>query len=114
MVHASLTLKFTTSARHDNDPETLEREKQRNLSGSQHKTSAPHVHAPGWNEYLASDSEASVKADRSDHPPTDKLQNDTVDYVHSRHGTNQEDAPNHSADKKERTEGPLAGKGNKQ
>ncbi|KAJ6492281.1 hypothetical protein C8R45DRAFT_193621, partial [Mycena sanguinolenta] len=104
---------LTVSARHDNDPETLEREKQRNLSGSQHKTSTPHDHAPGWNEYLASESEASVKADRPDHPPPEKLQDETVDYVHSRHGAGNEDAPNHSDDKNERVEGPLAGKGNK-
>ena len=47
---------------HDNDPEILELEKKRNLSKQQHKTSTPHAHAPGWNEYLASASEASIKA----------------------------------------------------
>jgi hypothetical protein len=43
--------------------QTLEREKHRNLKGEQHKTSntTPHDHAPGWNEPLASASEASVK-----------------------------------------------------
>lgn len=66
---------------HDNDPEVspwpptdnsqpertyplqlLEREKHRNLTQSQHKTSTPHKKdAPGWNEYLASASEANVK-----------------------------------------------------
>lgn len=62
---------------HDNDPEVcillscpgckltkdqiLELEKNRNLRGVQHKTSTPHSHAPGWNETLASASEASVK-----------------------------------------------------
>lgn len=63
---------------HDNDPKVgvfvlcsmcrpvdekqmLELEKNRNLRGIQHKTSTPHAHAPGWNEYLASASEASIK-----------------------------------------------------
>ncbi|KAJ7861776.1 hypothetical protein B0H13DRAFT_2354997 [Mycena leptocephala] len=82
--------------------QVLKREKQRNLSGSQHKTSAPHDHAPGWNEYLASESEASVKADRPDHPPPEQLQAETVDYAHSRHGTHGEDDPNYSQDNKER------------
>jgi hypothetical protein len=66
---------------HDNDPEVstssiemrvilyvdgvvltkvLEREKQRTLSGEHLKT--PHINgAPGWNEHLASSSEAFVK-----------------------------------------------------
>ncbi|KAG8713285.1 hypothetical protein FRC11_012694 [Ceratobasidium sp. 423] len=42
-----------------NDPEVLEREKQKNLRGEQHST---HTNAPGWNELLASDSEANIKA----------------------------------------------------
>lgn len=46
----------------------LEQEKKRNLSKSQHKTSTPHKYAPGWNEYLASASEANVKVHRSAHP----------------------------------------------
>ena len=43
----------------------LEKEKQWNLSKQQHKTSTPIPDAPGWNEHLASASEASVKARRS-------------------------------------------------
>lgn len=39
----------------------LETEKVRNLTGTQYKTSTPLKHAPGWNEYLATASEASVK-----------------------------------------------------
>jgi len=41
--------------------QVLEREKRRNLNGSQHKTSTPIDDAPGWNEGLASASEAHVK-----------------------------------------------------
>lgn len=44
-----------------NDKQLLELEKNRNLRHVQHKTSTPHAHAPGWNEHLASVSEASVK-----------------------------------------------------
>lgn len=39
----------------------LELEKQRNLSKQQHKTSTPISGAPGWNEALATSSEAAVK-----------------------------------------------------
>ncbi|KAF8968128.1 hypothetical protein BDZ97DRAFT_1801062, partial [Flammula alnicola] len=51
-----------TSTMHENDPEVLEREKKRNLSrSSTDKTSTPYDYAPGWNEVLASASEAAVK-----------------------------------------------------
>jgi hypothetical protein len=66
---------------HDNDPEVdifrsnpslctalirmyaqvLEREKRRNLARHPYQTSSPHVHSPGWNETLATASEANVK-----------------------------------------------------
>ena len=45
----------------DNDPLVLETEKRRNLQNLQHKTSTPHEHAPGWNEDLATVSEAVIK-----------------------------------------------------
>jgi len=96
----SLSQRFYASGSgiHDNDPETLENEKQKNLKGEQHHTSAPHKHAPGWNEYLASTSEAFVKADQSPGPlDTQKLQNETVDYVNKRHPV--QDAVNAAAEK---------------
>lgn len=74
-----------SSTMHENDPEVLEVEKQRNLSKQQHKTSTPIKNAPGWNQYLASASEAAVKADRSDHSIHD-LQEETVQHVKQRHG----------------------------
>jgi hypothetical protein len=43
------------------DPDMVELEKKRNLSKEQGKTSTPHDFAPGWNEHLASVSEAYVK-----------------------------------------------------
>ena len=46
---------------HDNDPRTLELEKQRNLANKQHATSTPISEAQGWNEHLATTSEAYVK-----------------------------------------------------
>ncbi|KAG6334140.1 hypothetical protein ID866_4947 [Astraeus odoratus] len=90
---------------HDNDAELLEREKRRNLSGAQHKTSSTIEDAPGWNEYLASASEAHVKvcctrtppvvmvddvsdedlqADRSNTSIND-LQEKTVKHIYARH-----------------------------
>ncbi|KIJ52557.1 hypothetical protein M422DRAFT_65004 [Sphaerobolus stellatus SS14] len=75
------------SAMHGGDPETLEREKRRNLEKKQHLTSTPHEGAPGWNEYLASQSEAFVKADRhvADGPPSSDLAERTVKHVKERH-----------------------------
>lgn len=47
------------STMHDNDPELLEREKAKNLAGHEHETG---IHnAPGWNDRLASSSEAAIK-----------------------------------------------------
>jgi hypothetical protein len=56
---------------HDNDPEVLEREKRRNLARHPYQTSSPHVHSPGWNETLATASEANVKADQDASSPGD-------------------------------------------
>ncbi|CAA7267022.1 unnamed protein product [Cyclocybe aegerita] len=67
---------------HDNDPEVLEREKHKNLTGKQGK-SAPHDHAPGWNETLATASEADVKADKSTGSPAE-LQASTVELLRAR------------------------------
>ncbi|KAJ7126921.1 hypothetical protein C8R44DRAFT_779904 [Mycena epipterygia] len=87
---------------HDNDPETLEAEKGRNLSGTQHRTSTPHKHAPGWNEHLASTSEASVKADKDTGSPSD-LQKTTIEYIHSRH------SPDEASYSHDQVNGPLSG-----
>ncbi|KAI9483282.1 MAG: hypothetical protein EXX96DRAFT_557567 [Benjaminiella poitrasii] len=53
----------------DNDPEVLEKEKQKNLSKKENKE---------WNEKLASHSEAAVKADKEQDKPIDLLQNETI------------------------------------
>ncbi|KAI0766781.1 hypothetical protein BC629DRAFT_1292894 [Irpex lacteus] len=73
-----------SSTVHENDPETIEIEKQRNLRKEQHKTSTPIKNAPGWNNYLASASEAAIKADRSDHNP-EELATETVQHIKERH-----------------------------
>ncbi|KIM33249.1 hypothetical protein M408DRAFT_326033 [Serendipita vermifera MAFF 305830] len=75
---------YSSGSIHDNDPEVLEREKQRNLRNEQHGTSTPHKHAPGWNEHLASSSEAYTKADKSDMPISEMVEH-TVEYVGKRH-----------------------------
>ncbi|KAJ7104080.1 hypothetical protein B0H15DRAFT_6602 [Mycena belliarum] len=96
------------STMHDNDPQVLETEKARNLSGTQHRTSTPHKHAPGWNEHLASTSEASVKADKAT-GSVDDLQRTTIDYIQTRHSP---DEAYYSADV---VSGPLsAAKGDSQ
>jgi hypothetical protein len=74
---------------HDNDPEILELEKNRNLKGKQHKTSTPHAHAPGWNEHLASASEAFIKADQSSGSASE-LQSRTVEYLRTRHANGED------------------------
>ncbi|EAL22529.1 hypothetical protein CNBB4070 [Cryptococcus deneoformans B-3501A] len=77
------------ASKHDNDPNVLAREKARNLSGTQ-DSSAPHKeHAPGWNEHLATDAEANVKADQAapDGPPGKDLQEKTVSHVDKHHHT---------------------------
>lgn len=73
-----------SSTEHGNDPEVIEVEKQRNLRKEQHKTSTPIRNAPGWNQYLASASEAAVKADRSDTSPAE-LAEETLKHVRARH-----------------------------
>ncbi|TFK27498.1 hypothetical protein FA15DRAFT_666347 [Coprinopsis marcescibilis] len=67
-----------SSTMHDNDPEILEREKHRNLTGKTSSNLFPH--APGWNEKLASASEATVKADKSTDSPLE-MQKRTVDDI---------------------------------
>ncbi|KAJ7158690.1 hypothetical protein C8R46DRAFT_1109912 [Mycena filopes] len=91
-----------SSTMHDNDPEVLDTEKSRNLSGTQHRTSTPHKHAPGWNEHLASASEASVKADKATGTPAE-LVSTTVEYIQSRH------SPDEAADLLDQVKGPLSG-----
>jgi len=46
---------------HDNNPEVLEVEKQRNLAGKQHETSTRISRALGWSEELATSSEAYIR-----------------------------------------------------
>ncbi|KAG8833914.1 hypothetical protein FRC17_009873 [Serendipita sp. 399] len=75
---------YSSGSIHDNDPEILEAEKQKNLKNEQHLTSTPHKHAPGWNEYLASTSEAYTKADKAT-GTISELQEETVDHIKKRH-----------------------------
>ncbi|KAF7729337.1 hypothetical protein EC973_004593 [Apophysomyces ossiformis] len=55
----------------DNDPEVLEREKQKSLRAQDKQ----------WNEKLASHSEAAVKADSEDDVPFDKLQRESAEKL---------------------------------
>ncbi|CAM0143194.1 hypothetical protein VKS41_008651 [Umbelopsis sp. WA50703] len=53
----------------DNDPKVLEKEKQKHLQKEKEKK---------WNEKLASQSEAAVKADKSEDKPLKTLQEDSI------------------------------------
>ncbi|THV07329.1 hypothetical protein K435DRAFT_959914 [Dendrothele bispora CBS 962.96] len=105
--YGSASSRLYTSTMHDNDPELLETEKKRNLSQEQHKTSTPlSEHAPGWNEHLASTSEASVKADRHTSSP-EEMQKGTVDYVQRRHSPDDRVQSTQASYLKEQIDGPL-------
>ncbi|KAJ3555749.1 hypothetical protein NM688_g2400 [Phlebia brevispora] len=90
------------------DQHTLEKEKQRNLKKEQHKTSTPIRNAPGWNEYLASASEAAIKADRSDFTP-EEMASETLKHVKSRHENNNEERVDayEASYERDETTGPL-------
>ena len=113
---------------HDNDPEVLELEKKRNLTKIQHRTSTPHEEAAtGWNEHIATTSEAFVKvrrpegkkknfdttyafrtqADRVTLSSTQEMQQKTIKYVHSRHSAVSEDESTVSGHEAEKVPGPL-------
>jgi hypothetical protein len=87
--------------------QVLEEEKQKNLTGKQHKGSAPHNNAPGWNEYLASTSEAYTKADKSDGETTEALTKKTIERIKHRHNPDDVMEGMESSDVKDEVEGPL-------
>ncbi|KAF8529839.1 hypothetical protein JB92DRAFT_3106532 [Gautieria morchelliformis] len=103
----TVTRLVSQSAVHDGNPEVLDTEKRRNLEKKQHLTSTTHEeHAPGWNEYLASSSEANVKADRlgQDGPPTTDLTERTLRHLKLRHhGGSREEA----SYERDEVQGPL-------
>ena len=97
----SLNFKRFSSSMHDNDPEVLETEKQRNLKKEQGNV---HEHAPGWNEKLASESEAHVKADKNFSSP-EELKSSTIDAIRKKHHS--DDAAHGSSSAKDEVGGPL-------
>ncbi|KAL3136256.1 hypothetical protein ABBQ32_007265 [Trebouxia sp. C0010 RCD-2024] len=74
------------SHKSDNDPSKLEKEKRKNLKGDPTKGKEQEHHpipgTAGWNEELASDSEASVKADRHAPDSVEELQKLSVKHLH--------------------------------
>eukprot|EP00879_Flechtneria_rotunda_P007295 GHRR01007653.1.p2 GENE.GHRR01007653.1~~GHRR01007653.1.p2 ORF type:complete len:151 (-),score=32.37 GHRR01007653.1:2873-3325(-) len=74
----------------DNNPEILEQEKQRNLTGQ-----TPEIvpGQPGWNPALASDSEAAVRAEHSPSLPFEELQAHTIKVVQHLHRDDKSDMP---------------------
>ncbi|PPQ70302.1 hypothetical protein CVT26_014587 [Gymnopilus dilepis] len=100
----------STSTMHENDPEVLEREKNRVLSrNANDKTGAPHEHAPGWNESLASASEANVKADKAPGGPAE-MQSKTVEFMKARRSEDAEGSTSTTAFyARDEVKGPLSG-----
>ena len=87
--------------------QVLEREKQKNLSDKQHKSSAPHEHAPGWNELLASASEANVKADKAVGVTPEILAKRTIEHIKERHHAEDSTVGVEATYEKEEVDGPL-------
>ncbi|KAG5352879.1 hypothetical protein C0989_012269 [Termitomyces sp. Mn162] len=86
--------------------QTIEAETLRKLLKQQYKTSTPIKNAPGWNEALASESEAS--ADKSDSPAsTLELQEQTVEYITSRYNPDDRKEPTTAGYSREEVNGPL-------
>ncbi|KAF9477910.1 hypothetical protein BDN70DRAFT_778948, partial [Pholiota conissans] len=95
------------STMHENDPEVLEREKHRNLQRTKvDKTSTPHEFAPGWNETLASASEANVKADKSPGDPA-SLQSATINFMKARRVETEGETSTTAYYSKDEVSGPL-------
>ncbi|KAK0217110.1 hypothetical protein IW262DRAFT_171272 [Armillaria fumosa] len=78
---ALLGVSRNSSSVHGNDPAVIEREKRKSLSKGRYQTSAPINGAEGWNEFLATDSEVSVKADRDTGVSMTDLQEKTVSHI---------------------------------
>lgn len=73
----------------DNDPEVLEKEKQRHLKG---KTISHIKQVPGWSEKLASDAEAVVKAEHCTDCSVEEMQQQTIQTLKEEE---EADAPSH-------------------
>ena len=70
----------------DNNPEAMEKEKRKNLKGDPKKGNQEENHhlpgSEGWNEKLASDSEAAVKAEKHAPDSVEEMQNLSVKHLH--------------------------------
>lgn len=66
----------------DNNPQILEKEKQRNLTGQ-----TPEIvpGEPGWNPALASDSEAAIRAEKAPSLDIEELQAHSVSVIQHLH-----------------------------
>ncbi|KAJ9120399.1 hypothetical protein QFC24_005356 [Naganishia onofrii] len=72
----------TRSQMHESDPQKLGDEKDKHLAGKDQDRQTHPEDAPGWNETLASESEAVIKAETTqDGPPSKELQAKTVEHL---------------------------------
>eukprot|EP00882_Tetradesmus_deserticola_P000405 GHRQ01000446.1.p1 GENE.GHRQ01000446.1~~GHRQ01000446.1.p1 ORF type:complete len:154 (+),score=45.62 GHRQ01000446.1:207-668(+) len=90
LIHRSTAVMGHGSHTSDNNPDVLEREKQRNLQG---KTPEIIPGEPGFNPALASDSEAAVRAERAPSLDIDELQQHSVKILQHLHGDAEHPAP---------------------
>ncbi|THH14271.1 hypothetical protein EW146_g6045 [Bondarzewia mesenterica] len=103
---------YSSEALYDSDADIIEREKRRSLSHSQYQTSAPLDDAPGWNETLASPSEADVKADRSTRGVSiEELARRTVAYVKAKDSPDERPEGSEAQYERDEISGPLRGAG---
>ncbi|KAI0041174.1 hypothetical protein FA95DRAFT_1501821 [Auriscalpium vulgare] len=94
------------STMHDNDPEVLDREKRRSLARHGYQTSSPIDHAPGWNEHLASSSEAYVKADQDLSNPAE-LAKRTAAHMTAKHSSEERMESSSASYDRDEVGGPL-------
>lgn len=84
--HSSASVARQESHVHDNDPDVIEKEKERSLRG---RTPTFVPSAPGWNQNLASDSESVIKAVQMDAAhgamTVEEMQNHTIKIVQELH-----------------------------
>ena len=72
---------MATSANMAQDGKTLEKGKEKAIKAGGDTKPSPHEHAPGWQEEAASESEATIKAERSEHSSFEKMQEETKEHI---------------------------------
>ena len=72
---------MATSANMAPDGKTLERGKEKAVKAGGDTKPSPHEHAPGWQEEAASESEATIMAEKSEHSSFEDMQEKTKEHI---------------------------------